>query len=667
METPKILEEKGMKRFTKSLALLAMTAIVVVPALCFGGVTPGDMAPTFSLKDVKATTYDLNEIRQRPMIILYFFDAESRPSQEGLLSLDQLAKQYADADLTVWGITLSSAEAVSAFLARTHLRLPILLDEIGVSDRYEARFIMPTVCVVGPGLLVMDFFQGGGKTTEIMLTRLAERTLQRKQTMLAKAISNEVEKKNPDNINAKTVKGYAALKEGNLDEAETTFQTLSKSKGEAEVVGKEGLSAVYAKRGKTDEALKIAAEVEQKAPDRAFVHVVKGDILYSQNRKDEARQEYEKGVEKTSAAPFQKAMAYNQLGRLNASLGRYEQARDLYDQAVEIDPYNIEATSNKGMTYEKQGRWNDALGAYQKALSLNKQDTFAAVLARKAEAMLAIQQDVAKKERMDKLVKDLAARYRSQKTSKTKEEDAWTSRPMVLSFVDFQEKGGLSERDGFSTVLTTQLSDQLNASGRVQAVERVLIERLLEELNLGSSELADPETALKLGKVLAAKVIGTGTLFFLPDGTILNMRLIDTETSAIPKVVTKQFTSEVSFDKEIGKLNREILKAIIDNYPLQGYVVQISADQQVMVNLGAKQGVVLGTKFDVIEEQAPVEYKGKLLRGAPKTVAQIEIVRVEPDLSYARILNQERTLKTDDKVKEKIVDLIAVEAQYAVR
>lgn len=654
-----------MKRFTKPLAFLAMMAIVVVPGLCSGQITPGDMAPAFSLKDVKGTTYDLYQIRKRPMIILYFFDAESRPSQEGLMSLDQLAKRYADADLIVWGITVSSQEAVSAFLARTQLRLPILLDTTGVSDRYQARFIVPTVCVVGPGLLVMDYFQGGGKTIEIMLVRLAERTLQRQQTMLAKAISDEVEKKNPDNIEAKTVKGYAALKEGNLDEAEKTFHALSKKVGPAEVLGKEGLSAVYAKKGKTDEALKMATEVERKAPDRAFVHVVKGNILYSQNRKDEAQEEYKKGVEKTSAAPFQKAMAYNQLGRLNASLGKYEQARDLYDQAVEIDPYNIEATSNKGMTYEKEGRWNDALGAYQKALSLNKQDTFAAILARKAEEMLAIQQDAAKKQRIDKLVQDLAARYRSQKTSKAKAEDPWTSQPMVLSFVDFQEKGGLSERDGFSTVLTTQLSDQLNASGRVQAVERVLVERLLEELNLGSSELADPETALHLGKVLAAKVIGTGTLFFLPDGTFLNMRLIDTETSAIPKVVTKQFASDVSFDKEIGKLNREILKAIIETYPLRGYVVQVSAGDQVMINLGAKQGVVLGTKFDVIEEQAPIEYKGKLLRSAPKTIGQIEIVRVEPDLSYARILNQERALKTDDKIKEKVVDLVAAGAQYA--
>jgi hypothetical protein len=224
---------------------------------------------------------------------------------------------------------------------------------------------------------------------------------------------------------------------------------------------------------------------------------------------------------------------------------------------------------------------------------------------------------------------------------------------MILSFIDFQERGGLAERDGFSTVITTRLASQLNASGRLQVVERVLIERLLEELNLGSSDLADPETALKLGKVLAAKVIGTGSLYYLPNGTLLSLRLIDTETSSIPKVVTKQLGSGASLKKELNQLNREILKTIILKYPLQGYVVQATEDQ-VMINLGSKQGVVLGTKFEVLEEQKPIKYKGKLLRSSPKPFAQIEIVRVEPDLCYARILKQERPIKSDDKIREKI-------------
>ncbi len=654
---------KCKKLFLSSFAIV-MPAIMLWAGLGHCQMTSGQVAPPFSLKDVRGAPHDLTDMKAQTMLILYFFDAESRPSQEGLLSLDRLAKRFAEADLKVWGITLSAQEQVASFLARTSSGFPVLLDTSGVSDLYQARFITPTVCILGPGLLVLDYFQGGGKTTEIMLVRLAERTLQRKQTMLAKALSEEVEKKNPKNLKAKAVRGYAALKEGNLDEAEKTFQGISKGSGDGEVLGKEGLTAVYAKKGETQKALNLAGEVEKKAPDRAYVHVVKGDLLFSQGKKKEAEAEYRKAVTKKQGAPFQKALAYNQLGRFHASLGQYKQARELYDQAIEIDPHNIEATSNKGMAYQKEGKWDDALGAYRRALDLDKNDTFAAVLAKKAQDMLALQQNTAEKERIDKLVKELAARFRNQKKSRKKVGDSWTSRPMILSFVDFQEKGGLAERDGFSTVLTTRLSDQLNASGRVQVVERVLVERLLEELNLGSSELADPETALQLGKVLAAKVIGTGSVFFLPDGTLLSMRLIDTETSAIPKVVTRHMGAQTSLEKELHRLNREILKTIIEKYPLQGYVVQATGDD-VMINLGSKQGVVLGTKFDVIEEQEPVKYKGKLLQSAPKTVGQIEIVRVEPGLSFARVLNQDRPLKADDKIREKLDDLLALGENHA--
>ncbi|MDY7031857.1 MAG: tetratricopeptide repeat protein, partial [Thermodesulfobacteriota bacterium] len=552
------------------------------------------------------------------------------------------------------------------FLSKSDSSVLVLLDRSGVSDLYRAKMILPTVCILGPGLKVLDHIQGGGRTTEIMLVKLAERELQRKKTNVAKAISEQVERENPNNVKAKMVKGYAALKEGDLKEAEKTFHDLSRKKGQGEVLGKEGLTAVYARKGQTEKALSLVREVEQKAPERAYVHVVKGDLLYSQGKKKEAGEEYIKAVEKKEAESFQRAAAYNQLGRFQVSEEKYQRVHDLYDQAVAIDPYYIEATSNKGMLYEKQGKWDKALESYRQALTLDENDTFAAVLAKKAEKMLALQKNIDQKKRLDALVKELAARYRAQKESRKDTIDEWTSRPMVLSFVDFQEKGGLAERDGFSHVLAAQLSDHLNASGRVQVVERVLIERLLEELNLGSSDLADPDTTLKLGKVLAAKLISTGTLYYLPDGTLLHLRLIDTETSAIPKVITREISAQASLGKELHRLNREILKTIILKYPLRGYVMG-TENKQVMINLGSKQGVVLGTKFEVLEEQKQIQYKGKKLRSSPKPIARIEIVRVEPDLCYARILDQERPIKRDDKVREKIEDLVTMSRSHVDR
>ena len=643
---------KPLARVTRILAVLSVAlGMTAGDSLAF--LRSGQPAPVFQEQDTGGKTYDLASLKDKPMIVLYFFDVGSRSSTDLLVNLSGIARRFADSDMVVWAITRSGKDEAAKFVAEASPGFPVLVDDSGVSKDYRATMVLPTVCIIGPELKVMDYFQGGGETTEVMLVRLAERNLQRKQTMVAKAITEVAVEKNPKSARAKAVKGYAELKEGNVDKAEKVFEEIAKDKAtESEVIGKEGLAAVYAQKGDADKALKTAEEVVKKAPERSYAHVVKAEVLYSRDQKQEAAEELKQAVEKKEAEPHQKALAYNQFGRLLSNIGQYDQARQLYDQAVEIDPYYIEATSNKGMTYEKQGNWDKALESYQKAQTLDSDDAFSAVLLKKAAQMSALQNDAAQRERVDRLVKDLAQRFREQQSARKKEEkDTWTSRPLILSFVDFQEKGGLSERDGFSTVVITQLSDLLNAGGRVQVVERVLIERLLEELNLGSSDLADPETALQLGRVLAAKVIGTGTLFFLPDSTMMNLRLIDTETTAIAKVFSKQYPSAGSMEAELEKLNGQIQQVLTDKYPLRGFVVQAGGGR-IMINIGARQGVTAGAKFEVLEEQEPIVYKGRVLKAAPLPVAVIQVDNVDQDFSYASVVSKTKDISADAKVQE---------------
>jgi curli biogenesis system outer membrane secretion channel CsgG len=200
-------------------------------------------------------------------------------------------------------------------------------------------------------------------------------------------------------------------------------------------------------------------------------------------------------------------------------------------------------------------------------------------------------------------------------------------------------------------VLTDQLSVALNAAGRVQVVERALVEKLLQELNLGSSELADPAAALELGKVLSARLIVTGALYYQQGDYLLTLRMIDTETTRIVKVMTAELEGPAAVVKDIGLLSRRILETVTAKYPLQGYVVQAEADQ-VVVNLGAGQGVVAGTRFDILEPSAPVTYKGRRLQGLAKVIGQVEIVQVEADFCRGRVLHTGRPVARDDKLRE---------------
>jgi tetratricopeptide (TPR) repeat protein len=630
--------------------------VVATAGICYSQLPEGQHVPLFSLKDVKGKNYDLSSMKNQPMVIIYFFDVDSRPSQEGLLNMDQLSKQYKDADLMVWGVTRSSTNKVNKFIATIQPSFPVLIDSSGVSDLYHARLILPTICILGPDLKLLDYFQGGGRTTEVMLVKLAERKLQRKQTKIARAISEKVVKKNPKNVRAKTVQGYAELKEGKLDEAEKTFYNLSRKKGEAEVLGKEGLSTVYAKKGQTEKALKVAREVEEKAADRAQVHVVKGNLLYRQNKVKEAEDEYKKAIRKKGSEPYHSAVAYNQLGRIHAGRGNYKKSRELYDQAVAIDPYYIEATSNKGLTYEREGNWEKALEAYRKAQAVDPNDPFATVLADNAQKRLLIEKDLEKKRMLDDKVKELVARYNGGIREDVFGEDSWTSRAVILSFFDFMETGGLAERDGFVAVISAQLTRQLEASGRVQVVGRILVERLVKALGLDQKDLADKETTLRLARALGATLLVKGSVYYLPGGPLLKINMTDTDRSEKSNVITRQFSSEITVKKDMHWLNREILTNIILHYPMQAYVVEVSG-HQVLVNLGAREGVVTGTIFNVIEESAPVVYKGKSFQPDPSVIAQVHVVKIEPEFSYGHIKNQRRPIKPDDKLRENIDNL----------
>ena len=113
-----------MKAIVRMLSLLT-TASVLLLSVATGRaqLTSGQTAPLFSLKDMNGRTFDLATMKEKQLTILYFFDVDSRPSQEGLLSLNQLAKQY-KADLSVSAITTSPKDKVAQFASNTGLVFP---------------------------------------------------------------------------------------------------------------------------------------------------------------------------------------------------------------------------------------------------------------------------------------------------------------------------------------------------------------------------------------------------------------------------------------------------------------------------------------------------------------------------------------------------------------
>ena len=76
-------------------------------------------------------------------------------------------------------------------------------------------------------------------------------------------------------------------------------------------------------------------------------------------------------------------------------------------------------------------------------------------------------------------------------------------------------------------------------SGQFSVVERAKLGTLLEEIQLGQTGAIDPATVQKVGKLLGAELILTGTLAASGNEWNVNLRLVNTETGLIIAAIHK--------------------------------------------------------------------------------------------------------------------------------
>ena len=83
-------------------------------------------------------------------------------------------------------------------------------------------------------------------------------------------------------------------------------------------------------------------------------------------------------------------------------------------------------------------------------------------------------------------------------------------------------------------VVQERLTTLLAQNKKITLIERGLMKKVMEELNLQASGAMDEETVKKLGKILGADAVVTGTLNDLKDErTEVNARIVETETGKI--------------------------------------------------------------------------------------------------------------------------------------
>jgi hypothetical protein len=100
----------------------------------------------------------------------------------------------------------------------------------------------------------------------------------------------------------------------------------------------------------------------------------------------------------------------------------------------------------------------------------------------------------------------------------------------------------------------------LRASGRIAIVERAILDKLLGELKLSASDLTDPQIVLRIGKILAARLIATGSFTRFGNEGRFGIRVIETETTRIKALVIEPMARAQGIDGIVERVSSALLQ-----------------------------------------------------------------------------------------------------------
>lgn len=172
----------------------------------------------------------------------------------------------------------------------------------------------------------------------------------------------------------------------------------------------------------------------------------------------------------------------------------------------------------------------------------------------------------------------------------------------------FDNHSNLREYDVLSKGMADMLITDLSASEELQLVEREKLEAVISELNLQRTKYFDPDTAVKVGKLLGAQYTVTGAFTGFEPDVRIDVRMIEVKTSRV--VVTAQVKGKKD---AFFELEQELVKKF-----LTGLSQKMAAPQT--GPLGLEAAVKYGQSLDTADKgdmKAASTQLAAVVRAAP--------------------------------------------------
>ena len=447
---------------------------------------------------------------------------------------------------------------------------------------------------------------------------------------------------------------YELLRQRQLDEAARLFKALADTTSHPEValMGREGLAEILLARGNAQGALTEANAIIASSPARSAAYLIRGRALAASGQAADGA-----AALKQAAAPQTEADFAWQKSQALVAVGNLQRADDpqaavkTYQQAVRADRQSVQALSNLAVALNQTGQSGRAQSVLQRAQSLDPQDPMTAALLRQVRDSLAAEQDGARQKAITDTVRELAQRMKDPaQREQARNADDWTSPIMAISVLPFQDRtlASLTGRIGFDSLLQESLIGELQARG-FTVVERRLLDKLIAEIDLGSSALADPDAQLRLGRILSARLMVSGVLNSQGDQLSAALRATDTETTRLALVSSQTAPDPADPARLAAAMAQQIAKTVADKYPLKGRVAAVDGER-VIINLGRKHGVTAGQGFNVLVRGEPIELNGRVLGHKDTRIARLTVTEVDDGLAYASTADVTGALEKNQRI-----------------
>lgn len=609
----------------------------------------GNPFPEVKATDLKNEPVDISTLaaQGRKVVIVHFFTPASGEAMAHKLRL--LDRRHGGKEIEILAIGMETDEAVlKAFSEDMGLEYHIV-SRTGLENApwLDSITALPLTLFVrtDENKIIDTVLRGGGSTQADFLRTVAEKFFQQGAAEDAVALADQAVANGESEGASRELKGYALALSGRLDDAEKEFAAID---------SKTGLAKVALDRGEYDAAIAKATESGD-----AYAQTILAEAqLRAGNTEAAATAAAEAtklagGTGDDAAPAWQRADAYTVQGRVAQETGDKAAAVQDYREAQALDPYDVVPLSNEAEVHRSEGKLEEAQAVLTKAEKARPDDELTKMLLARVQEQLQEQTDVERRKVIQSQISDLAARYQANQSANPVPADDWTTRPLVLAFLpSTQAKGVYFDRVGTDVALQREIETALQSGGKASVVDRQVLDQLLQELNLGSSDLASADTQRRLGQVLSAGLLGVLEFAQVGPDTVLYLRLIDTETTQIVHQISEPI-QEDALRANVDRIAENILSKVASEKPLQGLIADAADTDSVLINLGGKHGVSVGQNFNIIVDGDPVEAGGKVIAYRPKKVGTLTVSAVEPEYSVctATLSDSSVSLAKDMKVR----------------